>query len=307
MKVVHYLPGGGLGDVVREAYFNNALGILRRWKLEHPRAELRVVTMSHNPAHADLFKGQDWIDEFIPLRFQLERGCEWQRFYEWYPEVLEGRTELRFTLPVQRSIYRPDYARTRPMATSATLTIQAVGMAIDVVLSEHDRAIAGHHRDRIVIHPFAGGDGKWIPRGVLDKLIAAAGTSALVVGGDFARPGHGIEHHEGIRTETFAPRVLIEIIRWSRAVIGTESSVYYVAGMWGRPLTMLWVPGGPYDLVKQGKIAWDWYLGEGHTDNLIRNMTDDPAPVLDWISTHRKGNDSDGVRVWGERRLPYSR
>jgi hypothetical protein len=31
MEYVHYLPGGGLGDVIREAYYHNALGILKKW------------------------------------------------------------------------------------------------------------------------------------------------------------------------------------------------------------------------------------------------------------------------------------
>lgn len=290
---VHYVAGGGLGDVVRELLYNGALGVLKRWKLRHPGDRLKVVTMSHNPGHVDLFAGQAWIDEFKACRFPLELGWKPEMWYEWHRAELEGFTELRFVLAEKKSLYRVDLQAQRPKPVPVA-TIPAVGMAADVELSDHERRMAEHWAGCVVVHPFGGERHKWFPERLFSDILAAAGGRVVVVGADYERPGH---HGEaawadalGIRLRSFRPRVLLEVVRRARAVVGAESSVYYMAAMWGVPVAMLWPQAGTYDLVKRGTSNWDWFFAEGEAGNLFLPLPPLMEPehrtaLLDWIRT----------------------
>lgn len=293
MNYVHYVAGGGLGDVVRELLYNGALGILKRWKLRHPQDRLKVVTMSHNPSHRDLFFGQDWIDGMKCCRFPLELGWKPEMFYDWYETEFVDHKELRFTLNEKKSLYRVDLMAQRSKLVPIE-NIPPVGMAVDVVLTQHERQIVEHHADMVVIHPFGGEVHKWFSDDVARAAIGAAGDKVVVVGADYERPGHFDEAERaatlGITLRTFPPRVLLEIVRRARAVVGAESSVYYMAAMWGRPVAMLWPPAGTYDLVKRGTSNWDWYFGEGEPDNLFLPLSSKMESahidaLVEWIRT----------------------
>jgi hypothetical protein len=283
-KYVHYLPGGGLGDVVREAYFNGALGILKRWKMLHPRAELRVVVMSHNASAVDLLQGHTWIDDISSVRFPLEKGWGWEGVYDWYPELFADRTELRFTLPEKKSIYRIDLNSLRKKIGPVE-SILPMSMACDVELTRHERDVVAYHAGSIVLHPFAGEAFRSWPSDLTDEVLAAAGRHGVVVGANYAREGHA-EEECNARVLTFAPRVLVSIVRQARAVVGAESSVYYMGGMWGRPVAMLWAPNGSYDLVQQGTLDWNWYFGLEEPSNFVASLTMDRArreELLEWV------------------------
>jgi hypothetical protein len=291
MRYVHYIAGGGLGDVVREALYNGALGILKRWKLRHPEDYLKVCTMSHNPSHVDLFYGQHWIDELKPCRFPLELGWKPEMFYEWHPDELREFTELRFVLNEKKSLYRVDLQaqRSRPIPV---VTIPPISVAADIALTLHERQIVEHHSGAIVVHPFGGESHKWFPTPLLQAIQEAAGKDVVVVGASYDRPGHEDEiaaaDSIGIKLRAFQPRVLLEIVRRAKAVVGSESSVYYMAAMWGIPVAMLWARSGTYDLVKQKKSNWDWYFGEAEGSNLVVPLPplmtgDECARLLEWI------------------------
>lgn len=294
VKYVHYIAGGGLGDVVRETLYNGAFGILKRWKLRHPEAYLKVCTMSHNPSHVDLFTGQGWIDELKPCHFPLELGWKPEQWYEWHTEELAGFTELRFTLQEKKSLYRVDLQAQRAKPVPV-VNIPAIGMAMDITLTEHERQIVNRHAGSVIIHPFGGERHKWFPVELLNDVVYAADRHALVVGADYERPGHcdevDLAHKWGVKLRTFSPRVLLEIVRQSRAIVGSESSIYYMAAMWGKPVAMLWPHAGTYDLVKQKISNWDWYFAEDEPGNLFVPLPplmtgEDNAKLLDWIRQH---------------------
>jgi hypothetical protein len=249
--------------------------------------------MSHNPAHVDFFTGQTWIDELVPCRFPLELGWKPEMFYEWHPEQLKDRTELRFVLNERKSLYRVDLQQQR-LKPVPVINLPPVGMAADIELTAHERQQADHWAGSLVVHPFGGERHKWFPTALLQDIVAAAGDRALVVAADYERDGHSDElaaaAAAGIRARTFAPRVLLEILRRSRAVVGAESSVYYMSAMAGRPVAMLWPKSGTYDLVQQGVSNWAWYLGEGESQNLFMPlpplMTEEHRHVLlDWVKS----------------------
>jgi hypothetical protein len=291
----HYVPGGGLGDLVRELLRNGALGVLKRWKLEHPRDSLRVVLMSHNPAAKDLLVGQDWIDEVVAPPFDVAADPRWASCYERHAALFEGRRELRFVLPEAKSLYRADMNALRPPPGPgrAVTTIPPVGMAVDVALSRQERDVADFHAGCVVLHPFGGHSAKWFPPDLIEWVAERAGPRRLLLAADYARPGHGdeIDAVPGLQPRTFGARVFVEVCRRARAVVGAESAAYYVAAMWGVPTAMLWAGAGEYRLKLEGRSDWDFYFGEGDGRNLFLPlpplMTDGDRGVLgEWLARH---------------------
>lgn len=292
-EYVHYIPGGGLGDLCREAYYNGVLGILRRWKLRNPDTHLRVVLMTHNEAAGDLLVGHSWIDQVRVCPF-VGAVANWAKCYDDYAHLFADRTELRFSLPERRSLYRVDIGAARKRVTTVE-NIPAVSMATDIALTSHEDSIVRFHAGRVVVHPFGGHTAKWFTRDILAAVHDAAGSEALVVGADYVRAGHESEglFEPSVRMVAFPPRVLLGIVRAANAVVGSESSVYYMGAMWGVPVAMLWAPGCEFDLVRQGRSNWDWYYGEGERDNLFLPLP--PAmtaghrtQLLEWVREKAK-------------------
>lgn len=274
-RYVHYLPGGGLGDVFREAYFNNALGILKRWKLQHPDAHLTVALMSHNPASADLLAGQPWIDAVTPLYFPLEQTWEWEAAYTLYPAVFADCTELRFLVADTRSLYSANFTSHRPRSRHAQ-TIPAVGTAWEFPLSQDEHAeVYGDSytwRD-FVFHPFAGQASRALPDDLTKLVRHALASRHVTIGASYTRPEH--EDESGYAA---SPRVLAAGLRKARAVVATESSVYYMASMLGTPTLCFYGQDTALDkLLNRGDRSWDWYF----------NLTDPRSlfvPLYDWKS-----------------------
>jgi hypothetical protein len=248
-RYIHYLPGGGLGDVYREGYFHNALGILKRWKYLNPTAHLKVLLMSHNPASRDWLEGQPWIDEPVQVRFPLEQT--WEIYFQEFRE----HTELRFTLPDRRTLYRSDMALLRTKVTPVE-TIQPVGLGVDLVLTAEEQELVEQNAGKLVIHAFAGQTVRFLPDGLRVELLNRF-PEALHIGVNYKRKEHGVEAVFG----EFKPRVLAGIIRRAKAVIATESSIYYLAAMNSVPFTMLYPRGETYDNVRHGRSDWDWFYG----------------------------------------------
>lgn len=277
MRYVHYLPGGGLGDVYREAYFHNALGILKRWRVLHPQDTLRVLLMSHNPSSIDWLAHQDWIDESVQLEFPLERTWAWESCYKLYPEQFEGHTELRFHLPVFESLYRSDLSVLRPKITDIQ-TIPAIGSANAIKLGPFET----ERTNTLVWHPHAGEKARCMSPEVCEAVRHAVGafgfpyqTGLLCVGADYNRMNHGSE----IGVETLGPRQLAATIAASRGVIATESSVYYIAAMLGIPFVMLYHPQATYAQVKAGKSTWAWFFGEADSRSRFLSLDTDPTTL----------------------------
>jgi hypothetical protein len=286
-QFVHYLPGGGLGDVFREAYYHNALGILKRWKLQNPANHLRLVLMSHNPSVADFFVGQDWIDELDVRRFPLEVTWDWERCYQLYPDAFAGRTEVRFTLPERRTLYSSAFAAHRPRG-GPVVNLTNVGTAWDFPLD----AVGQHcvrYPDPLVIHPFAGQAARAFPEDLrrwVEYDLRIDRCSAVTVGADYARKDHGPE--EG--AATIPPRALVAQIRRAKAVIATESSVYYIASMLGVPTCMYYGEGTAFHKMASGNPAWDWFFNTRDPRALF-------LPLAHW-QAH-----TDTVRAWLAARL----
>lgn len=279
-RYIHYLAGGGLGDIFREAYYHNAVGILKRWKLENPTAHLTVLTMSHNPAAADLLTGQDWIDEVVDRRFPLETTWAWESAYALYEADFWGKTELRFTLPERRTLYNARWMRGRPFGPQVKM-IDPIGVPWAPVLSEYERAVAdAAFTGRVVLHPGAGQQSRQLPPPLSADLIEQIPKGPLVIGANFDRDQHGFEVGR-----TFNPRLLLAGLSKAKAVIGTESSVWYLATMLGVPACLLYAPDATYDRVQRGLDDWDWYYNQ-HPKNLALKLPlDDATPILRWLET----------------------
>ena len=219
VKYVHYLPGGGLGDVFREAYFHNAVGVLKRWKLENPRTELKLLLMGHNPAMIDLFYGQTWIDEVKLLEFPQDNIGGWHLCYQNHAVEFEGYTELRFNIPDARSNYRSDLGILRPRRRNVK-TISAVGTAWQFVLTPEERDAVAAYIDRVWYHPYAGAFLRTIAPDTDEWLEEQFGTKWIRVGANY----QGRETHEEEQGFSLPPRQLVAALRTARAVIGRSRS-----------------------------------------------------------------------------------
>jgi hypothetical protein len=240
---------------------------------------LTVVTMSHNPATADLFVGQNWIDEYRNLAFPLERTWAWEACYDLYPEEFDGKRELRWILPERRSLYRPDLTAKRPRQANYEL-IQPVGMACEPYLDRRELvdALMGSV-GKVLVHPFAGEVGRWIPEEIARPRLREYRFS--VVAGDYERMGHAREWWEPDGTfsiGTYSPRSLMISVKHAAAVLAAESSVYYMASMFGRPVCMCYAPDATFDRVQRGLSDWHWYYGLSDPKNLFLRMHGDAWP-----------------------------
>lgn len=278
---VHYLPGGGLGDVFREAVFHNVPGILWRWKTLHPEARLRVVLMTHNPSSAELLEGQHWIDDLQVLRFPVEETWKWEDAYTRYPEAFEGLRELRFTISESRSLYRSDLGLLRPRHPNVE-TIPPVGRSWSLAESSHP-TLPDTVDARRLLHPYAGQDIRAFSPELQAQLVDYMGGTPLIVGGEYAREGHGTET-AGV---VLPVRALVSRVANARYVVATESSVYYMASMLGVPVALLYAEGQTFDLMLRGRSSWDWYFNLQDPRSLFLRLPLDLAKetrLREWIA-----------------------
>jgi hypothetical protein len=281
-KYVHYLPGGGLGDVFREAYFHNALGVLKRFKLENPRDELKLLLMGHNPAIPDLFLGQEWIDELRFMPFPEGDIGDWSTCYKEYQPEFEGYTELRFNIPDSRSNYRSDLSILRPRHRNMK-TIQAVGMSWDFYLTreeQHEVDSVLHQGERgVFYHPGAGDFIRTISEDLDEWLTERFGDKWIRIGAKYV----GRATHSDEAGVTLAPRVLIAALRKARAVVGTESSVYYLASMLDVPTLMFYREGQAFaNWQHKNDSTWNWFFN-----------TKDPRSAFVRMPPHRRTKTTD--------------
>jgi hypothetical protein len=269
---VHYLPGGGLGDVFRESYYHNALGILKRWKLEHQEHTLRLFLMSHNPAAADFVAGQSWIDEVVARRFPLEKTWNWEAAYQLYAADFKDAQELRFAFYEHRSLYDHNKLRLRGRLGPVVM-IEPMGCQWTPALSDAEWATVHAHAGRLVWHPFAGETNRdMTPEWRAAVTAELAPWPTLIIGADYERQHHGAETIPGAITATFPPRVLVEILRRSAGVIGTESSVYYMASMLGTPTFLTYGTGTAFHDVARGRPKWDWFFNTTDPRSAVAHM-----------------------------------
>jgi len=245
-----YLAGGGLGDVYREAHFNGALGILKRWKILHPSEELKIVLMNHTPAAVELVKDDAWT--VVQFQFPHDTEKSWEVFYDMFCKDCWG-TEIRIHLDNLKSTFHPryDHLRTNP---GPLLWIDPVGCEIDI-----------HGEDRnltsgLILHPGAGEASRCVTPDVLELVLP---YKPLVIGANYPRVGHPQE--TGL---TLPPASLVHTIRRSNGVVGSESSVAYMASMMGIPFVMCYREDQTYDRVQRGLSDWAYYFGEGVEGNL---------------------------------------
>lgn len=293
-RYVHYLPGGGLGDVYREAYFHNVLGVLRRWKLLNPGHSLRVVLMSHNPSSIDWLTGQGWIDEPVQVPFPLEKTWNWEACYQLYPEQFEGHREIRFYLPSQASLYRSDLAMLRPKVTDIE-TIQPLGMANGFVLEPDETHVATGSLAAVthlnvtsgvplVFHPYAGEVARCIPDDLKQFIEDSIPPwDRVTIAKSYDRPNHAEE--TGLQLK---PRQLAMLIARSKRVIAAESSVYYIASMLGVPFIMLYAECATFAMVKRGESTWAWYFGENNPANRFLSFDQDREVLQNEIASWLK-------------------
>lgn len=258
---IHYLAGGGLGDVYREAFFNNALGILRRWKILNPRERLRVLLMSHNPAARELLEGQSWIDDLVQVSFPI--GGDWHLAYERNTEMFEGLTELRFHLDGNATLYHPRFDELR-RAIGPVEHIPAIGMSCDV------GAI----------------------RSVLHASVIVHGTASEAERHFSAELYHALWHELPASSHFVGPqphlnaRELVGAIRNAKCVVASESSVYYIAAMNGVPVCMFYNADQTFERTKTGKSDWHWFFGEDDPRNLFLKTPiseDDLRRFREWL------------------------
>jgi hypothetical protein len=277
VKAIHYLNGGGLGDIFRESCYHNALGILKRWKLEHPGSTLKVFLMSHNPASQELLAYEGWIDEVVQRPFPLALTWRWEDAYTLYAAEFEGHTELRFNLSEGRSLYASSHNKWRPKKPAWSIEyIDPIGVAWEpaITISEQDE-VEGIFLGQLVYHPFAGQASRTLP-GAIEDLVAE--HAPLVLGANYGRDEHGTEC--GI---TFNPRILYHGLRAARAVVGAESSVWYLGTMLGRPAALLYQPEQTYDLVQRGLSNWNWYFFTHPESRAFRLPLEEPAWLREWL------------------------
>lgn len=284
MRYIHYLPGGGLGDIYREAYFNNALGILKRWKLENQDAHLKILLMSHNPASVQLLEGHSWIDELTQVRFPLERTWEWEAAYGIYSGEFENRMELRFVLPERRSLYSANFSSHRPRHKAVT-TIPNVGMAWTRPPTSLDETFILAHLSPALVHPFAGQEERCFSP-ALRSFVNDALRDHSVIGADYARQSHGAE----VGGVTLHAQGLVRAVEHSRFVVATESSVYYIASMLGIPTLCFYGRGTALDkFLNRNDRSWDWYFNLEDPKSLF-------VPLYDWEARRQQ------ILTWIEER-----
>lgn len=290
-KFIHFLPGGGLGDVFREGYFYNSIGILKRWKLNHPSDHLKVLLMTHNPSTADLLQGQTWIDEVVTRRFPVEKTWMWESAYDYYAQDFDGCEELRLGLYDHRTLYDTNKNRLRKKLVPVR-QLEPIGTSWCLELSPDEWRDVDVYAGQVVYHPFAGSADRALSsypdlRESVEAALRAAGVSFVTVGGSYERPAykqipaHGVE--DGC--VTLAPRVLAEVLRRSPAVIGTESSVFYIASMLGTPTCLMYPTGTAYDKLRHGDHTWDWFFSLADTKSKALHFSDVVAradKIADW-------------------------
>jgi len=273
MKYSHYVSGGGLGDLWRECWRHNALGILKRWKLLHRQDSLRVVLMSHNPSSRQLLDYQPWIDEVIQVPFPTDTEKSWEVFYERYPELLAGK-ELRFHVQDRRSTYSEEFD---PLRTphGEVEWIASNTMRMDLPKMEFPTV-------DFVFHLGAGAQMRAIDTSFLDEMRAEfRNTTTLEVGASFQREGHGQEQGAQLH-----PLSLASTLMHAKGVIGSESAVTYIAAMMGIPTVVLYREDQTFDLVQRGLSQWSWYWGVGEEGNLYLKWPlseEDLGKVAEWV------------------------
>jgi hypothetical protein len=269
---IHFLPGGGLGDVFREAYFMNGLGILKRWKSEHPADRLRVLLMTHNPASADLLSGQSWIDELVVRPFPVAKTWEWQAVYDLYPDDFAGHTELRISLYDYRTLYDSNKNKLRKKLTDVR-QIETIGTAWALELSADEWKRVFDLAGRVVYHPHAGSADRALSTyPEIDDAVRGAllrsGVDVITVGANYERPAYKqIPAHGREDGLDLSPRVLAEVLRRAPAVVGTESSVYYIASMLGTPTLLMHPTGTAFDRMLKGDHTWSWFFDLQNPDS----------------------------------------
>ena len=286
-QYIHYLPGGGLGDVYREAVWHNAVGILKRWKTENPTAHLTVMLMSHNPSSADLLYGQEWIDEIKAMPFPATEKPDWNDAWVEYAAEFDGKVELRFNIADRRSTYRAGFAHLRG-ATNYEF-IPAIGTSWQFVYTAEELATIENYAGRLVLHFNAGEDVRAVPQELRDVVLNHLPLSnrRVIIGANYQRTGHSEE--TGV---AFSPRVLAAIIARSRGVLGTDSAPCYFASCLGVPRCMIYPPDVAFDRMTRGDNNWDWYFGLKNPDNLfVRLPAGEKAQteIIRWIHERMEG------------------
>jgi hypothetical protein len=280
------MPGGGIGDLFRESYYHNVLGILKRFKLEHSSAHLTLLLMSHNPRSLDLFVGQSWIDEVKLLPFVAEDLGNWPSCYQDYAGEFADCTELRLNIADHRSNYRADLTVHRPRTPSIKF-LPGVGTSWSPVLTAAEWSLVDRYAGRVVFHPYAGSFHRSIADDVREFLISTYGAEWVTVGANYDREGH-VEERDVVE---LPPRVLVEVLRRCPAVIGTESSVYYIASMLGTPTCLLYRDGHAFSRwVNEGDATWDWFFNNADTRSRFVRMPLNEAglsTLKDWIQQER--------------------
>lgn len=284
---IHYLCAGGLGDVFREGYFHNVIGVLKRFKIENPRARLKLLLMTHNPASAELLVGQPWIDEVKVVPFVADDIGAWPACYHEYKAEFEGHTELRFNVADARSNYRSDLAIHRPSVATSPWPIRVltgVGTAWEFVLTSDDWAQVEQYAGATVFHPYAGDFHRTVAPDIHQWLMRTYGDGWLTIGAQYDRVNHAEEG--GVELN---PRVLVEVLRRARRVIGTESAVYYIASMLQVPTLLLYRDGHAFSRwVNAGDDTWDWFFNRGDPlSSHVRMPLDESGKqkVEEWILT----------------------
>ena len=280
MDFVHWVPGGGLGDVFRELYYHNALGILKRWKLQHPTARLTLGFMSHNPNAADFVVGQEWIDEVKFIPFPLDKTNHWWDIYTLFPEEFTGKTELRITIPEYRSNYRSADSPFR-IKLGAIEQVLPVGTTWEMHVTPEERAHVDSYNATLLFHPFAGHAERWLPEATRERLLSDLPPHTLIAA-DYTRLGHEAEVPlQG--AATWSPRQLWYALTKAKAVVATESSVYYMASMMGVPTAMYYAPNCAFDKMVRGDRMWDWFFNTADTRSLFLPLADNhPTQVVAW-------------------------
>jgi len=270
MQYSHYVAGGGLGDLWRECWHHNALGILKRWKLLHRQDSLRVVLMSHNPSSRQLLDQQPWIDEVIQVPFPTDTAKSWEVFYERYPELLAG-TELRFHVQDRRSTYCEEFD---PLRTphGEVEWIASNTMRMDLPELEFPKV-------DFVLHLGAGQSGRTIDLAGIEEALGQSST--LQVGSSYHREGHSYEQGAQLH-----PLALARTLLHAKGVIGSESAVTYISAMMGIPTVVLYREDQTFDLVQRGLSQWSWYWGVGEDGNLYLKWPlseEDRGKVVEWV------------------------
>lgn len=246
-----YVAAGGLGDCWRELFHNGALGILRRWKILHPSEELKVVLMTHNSSALHLLDGHGF--ETLSFQFPDDTEKSWEIFYDLFVSGLLG-TEIRFHINVPNSTFHRRFDQLRGSDSRPILWIDPIGCEVDV--HGEDRNLTS----KLILHPGAGEEARCLTPDVVEMVIP---YRPLVIGANYQRKNHPEE--TGL---TLPPRDLVQTIRSSYGVVGSESSVAYIASMLGVPFCMLYREGQTFDRVQKGLSDWGYFYGIGVEGNL---------------------------------------